>query len=368
VEGTLDRSEVPVHAGERIRAVRLLVGISPTDLAASLGVTQALISQIESGRRAANARLLDQVAEVTGYPRSFFESVPPDLPPLSLRFRRKTTVRSSAVHRVEQLVAETYRVVWQLVRDRGRYIPPSLPLASSDTITAEDIESLAMQAREALGLDPSGPVRHVTRTLERGGMVVVPLALAETDEDCDTVGHFGVSCWPGAPDPAVIGYFEGGTGDRQRFTLAHELGHLVLHTRRRFVHDHEDEANRFASAFLVPRDRAQEFFATHVTLRDLAQLKAAWGVSIQALIMRGNQLGLIDPARTTSLFKQLSARGWRKSEPVRVHLEAPALFAKLLEDRFGHGASGYRRAADVLGLPAFVLGTLAPMTRTPSRG
>jgi hypothetical protein len=211
----------------------------------------------------------------------------------------------------------------------------------------------------------SGPVRHVTRSLERGGIVVATLAFAETDDESETVGHFGASCWPGAPDPAVIGYFEGGTGDRQRFTLAHELGHLVLHARRRFVPDPEDEANRFAGAFLVPRDRAEEFVTTDVTLRDFAQLKATWGVSIQALIMRCSQLGLIDPARKTSLFKQLSARGWRKNEPVKVHLEVPALFSKLIEDRFGEGMFGYRRAAEVLGVPAFVLGTLAPPTRNP---
>ena len=109
------KSEAPVYAGERIRAVRLLVGSSQADLAASLGVTQALISQIESGRRTATATFLDQVADTTGYPRAYFEAVPADLPPLTLRFRRKATALSSEVHRAEQLVAETYRVVWQLV-------------------------------------------------------------------------------------------------------------------------------------------------------------------------------------------------------------------------------------------------------------
>ena len=60
--------------------------------------------------------------------------------------------------------------------------------------------------------------------------------------------------------------------------------------------------------------------------------------------MRSGQLGLIDPARKASLFKQLSARGWRSNEPVKVHLEAPAFFAKLIEDQFGEGASSYRQA------------------------
>lgn len=361
------RSDTPVYAGERIRAVRLLIGSSQADLAASLGVTQALISQIESGRRVATATFLDQVAGATGYPRAYFEAVPADLPPLTLRFRRRASSLSAEAHRAEQLVAETYRVVWQLVRDRGGYIPPNLPLAIGEDIGAESIESLAVQARETLGLNVSGPVHHVTRSLERGGIVVAPLAFVDTDDEPETVGHFGASCWPGVPDPAVIGYFEGSTGDRQRFTLAHELGHLVLHTRRRFVRDPEDEANRFAGAFLVPSERAREFITADVTLRDFARLKATWGVSIQALIMRCSHLGLIDPARKTSLFKQLSARGWRKNEPVKVHFEVPALLSTLIEERFGEGMFGYRRAAEVLGLPTFLLGTLAPPTRRPSR-
>jgi Zn-dependent peptidase ImmA (M78 family) len=261
------------------------------------------------------------------------------------------------------LIAETYRIVWKLVREHGRYIPPALPLIAGEDLTADAIEDLAIETRENLGLDPLGPVRNVTRSLERGGIVVAPLAFSDNDDQYETVGHFGASCWPGPPDPAVVGYFEGGTGDRQRFTLAHELGHLVLHTRRRFVPDPEDEANRFAAAFLVPRERAVEFVTNDITLRDFARLKATWGVSIQALIMRCGQLGLIDPPRKTSLFKQLSARGWRKTEPVQVHRETPALLTKLIEARFGEGMPGYRRAAEVLGLPAFTLATLAPPTK-----
>lgn len=361
-------AETPVFAGERIRAVRLLTGSSQSDLAAALGVTQAQISHIESGRRTVTCKFLDQVAVATNFPRSYFQAVPADLPPLTLRFRRRSTALSSEVHRAEQLVAETYRVVWQLVNDRRRYIPPALPLAAGDDLAPPAIDDLAAQTRENLGLDRHSPVHHVTRSMERGGIVVAPLAFSEADEEFETVGHFGASCWPGPPDPAVIGYFEGGGGDRQRFTLAHELGHLVLHTRRRFISDPEDEANRFAGAFLVPRERAEEFVSNDITLRDFAQLKATWGVSIQALIMRCGQLGLIDPARKTSLFKQISARGWRKNEPVRVHPEAPALLTKLIEDRFGAGMTGYRQAAEVLGLPAFALATLAPPTRTRSTG
>jgi Zn-dependent peptidase ImmA (M78 family)/transcriptional regulator with XRE-family HTH domain len=352
-----------VYAGERLRALRVLVGLSQAELATAVKVTQGAISHVESGRRTATTELLDRAAAATGYPRSFFDAVPADLPPLTLRFRRRATARAGDVHRAEQLVEETYRVVWGLVHQQGRYIPPSLPMATDEDLTPDAIETLAQATREVLGLGELGPVRHVTRSLERGGIFVAPLAFNDDEEagDAESIGHFGVSCWPGQSEPAVVGYFEGGTGDRQRYTLAHELGHLVLHTRRRFVADPEDEANRFAGAFLVPRARAEEFISADITLRDFAGLKAVWGVSIQALIMRCSQLGLIDPARKTSLFKQLAARGWRKVEPVTVHSEQPTLFAKMLESTYGPGIGGYRRAADAVGLPAFTLATLAPL-------
>ncbi|MCW2542227.1 MAG: helix-turn-helix domain protein [Frankiales bacterium] len=251
--------------------------------------------------------------------------------------------------------------MWTLVHDRKGYIPPTLPIAVDQALTGDQIEELAAQTRMALGLDASGPILHVTRALERGGIVVAPLALSGGDDDTETVGHFGASCWPGPPDPAIVGYFHGASGDRQRFTLAHEVGHLVLHTRRTFVASPEDEANRFAGAFLVPRSSYAEFIGDQLpTLREFVQMKARWGVSIQALIMRGSHLGHIDDSRKTSLFKQISARGYRKVEPVTVHPEEPVLFRKLVEADAKSGKSSYTAAEDRLGLGAFTLAGLAP--------
>jgi Zn-dependent peptidase ImmA (M78 family) len=161
----------------------------------------------------------------------------------------------------------------------------------------------------------------------------------------------------------LIGYFSGGPGDRHRYTIAHELGHLVLHTNRRVIKDPEGEANRFAGALLIPESRAREIYSSPVTLSELFRLKAHWGVSAQALIMRGAQLGFIDEQRKISLFKQLSARGWRRNEPVVVHREEPALVWRLLGRRFGVPVA-YSRIADSLGLQAVILRSLAPTPPT----
>jgi Zn-dependent peptidase ImmA (M78 family) len=150
-----------------------------------------------------------------------------------------------------------------------------------------------------------------------------------------------------------------------RYTLAHELGHLVLHSQRRFVDvEAEEEANRFAGAFMLPAERMREALGSLVpTLRTFQYMKAHWGVSMQAIIMRGADLGLLDANRKRSLFKQLSARQWRKSEPVTVHREEPTLVWRLLVSQYGDQAV-YQRAQEQLGLGSLFLRSLAPKPTT----
>jgi Zn-dependent peptidase ImmA (M78 family)/transcriptional regulator with XRE-family HTH domain len=350
---------VTAFAGERLRSARNLLGISQAELANAVGIGQSMISQIENGSRAASEDVIAAVAAATGTPRSFFDAMPLDLPTGTLRFRKLATARAGDTKRAKALFDEAYRVVADLTREAG-LTPVSLPIVIKP-IDAAGIEQLALDVREALGLASDVPVSHVTRLCERGHIVVAPLVLpgVTEDDDVDAVGHFGMSMWPGADEPGLIGHFPMPTGDRQRYTLAHEIGHLVLHSRRTIVADPEGEANRFAGAFLFPESRAFEALAPRLTLSQFAHLKARWGMSIQALIMRGSHLGLIDQHRKGSLFKQLSARGWRRHEPVVVHLEEPTLLWRLLTARFGKPFS-YRQVAEVVGLQPIVLKGLAP--------
>jgi Zn-dependent peptidase ImmA (M78 family)/DNA-binding XRE family transcriptional regulator len=345
-------------AGERIRAVRELLGVSQIELSQAAQVSQSLISQIENGSREATEELVSRVAAATATPRSFFDVPPPEVPLGTLRFRKLLTARRRDTKKAKAFFDEAYRVVVDLLSE-ARYVLPDLPLGVGN-LDSNDIERLAQDSREALQIGGDGPVRHVTRACERVGIPVVPITLPGVDNDGENeaVGHFGISYWPGPNEVALIGYFSNGTGDRQRFTLAHELGHLVLHTRRRTIEDPEAEANRFAGAFLVPRERAIEIFEEPVTLRDLAGLKAHWGVSIQAFIMRGTHLGRIDDRRKTSLFKQLSTRGWRRNEPVVVHPEEPILVGKLLASKYGYPVP-YVKVADEVGLHAIMLRSLS---------
>lgn len=351
-------------AGERIKSVRLLFGISQVDLAEAASVSQSLISQVENGTREASEELVQAIALATATPRSFFDIMPPDIPFGTLRFRKLASARQTDTKRVKALFDEAFRVVTELM-ESASYPVPNLPVATGE-VSLGEIEEFAERTREALQLDAEGPIKHLTRACERAGIAVVPITLPNADDDeNESIGHFGVSCWPSRDEPALIGYFSGGPGDRHRYTIAHELAHLVLHSNRRVIKDPETEANAFAGALLLPEAVAREIFSSTITLSDLWRLKAYWGISGQALIMRGAKLGLIDEQRKVSLFKQLSARGFRKSEPVTVHREEPALVWRLLGHRFGEPVA-YPRVADTLGLQAVVLRSLAP-TPTPPR-
>jgi Zn-dependent peptidase ImmA (M78 family)/transcriptional regulator with XRE-family HTH domain len=346
------------QAGERIRAARLLLGLTQGELATTAGVSQPLISNVEKGTREATDDLVRAIASSTRTPQSFFQFDDGDGPVGTLRFRKLARTSQTEATRVDRTVREAYRVASGLLADmNGR---PQLPRATGD-VTSERIEDLAKQVRSALGLDDTGPIRHLTRACERAGIGVAPLVLASMPDEDETkvIGHTGASCWRGPEEPVLIGYFNAGPGDRQRFTLGHELGHAILHAARPELPGAEQEANRFAGALLFPEERAKEALTDTVTLRDLAMLKARWGISIQALIMRGSHLGLISDDRKLSLFKQISARGWRKQEPVTVHPEEPILLWTLLARRYGEPVQ-YPQISEEVGLQAVILRSLAP--------
>lgn len=350
--------------GERLRTLRELLGLTQKQLAAMSGVAQSWVSQAETGEREASEDGLEAVAAATATPMKFFFVRPSTVPLDSLRFRKLASASKKTTKRIHAFYSESYRATEDLL-NHEKYPPPPLPYATADELSQDDIEDLAMETREALGLAPDRPIPHLTRVLERVGVAVAPFVLADVDGEVNTPTgeHFGVSYWGGIGETALIGFFRG-SGDRDRFTLAHEVAHLVLHTFRPRAADPEKEAHGFAGALLVPRVRAEEDLTERLSPNDFARLKATWGVSIAALIMRGAAVGNIGDTRKRSLFVQLNQRGWKKNEPVEVGRENPLLLWKLLARRYGQRP--YRAAADDLAIPATVLRSIAPTPEAKS--
>ena len=171
---------------------------------------------------------------------------------------------------------------------------------------------------------PSEPVRDLVGWLEAAGCVVV------REDFGDTTGGGrvdGLSQWAG--DCPVILVNDRSPTDRLRLTLAHELGHICLHSGE-LGGDPEEEANAFAAEFLMPADVIRPELRD-LSLGKLSALKRCWGVSMQALIERAHRLGTISGQQRTNLYKALSRRGWRTREPLSDELapETPRLAHRL---------------------------------------
>jgi Zn-dependent peptidase ImmA (M78 family) len=138
-------------------------------------------------------------------------------------------------------------------------------------------------------------------------------------------------------------------GERQRFTVAHELGHLYLNAKDDL--DIEAACHRFAGAFLLPAVvlyREIGKARRSVTALELFELKRLFGVSAQAIAYRCKDLEIIGPSTCTGLFKMFNARGWRTEEPVVIPKESPARFERLCVRALSEGLISESKASELL--------------------
>jgi len=174
----------------------------------------------------------------------------------------------------------------------------------------DQAESAAEHLRESWGFGTGDPIPHkLPELLEEKGIKVLSVKLGER--------VFGLTANVNRPmkDPIpVVVVNSANWGERQRFTLAHELGHLVLDVPGSL--DEEKASNRFAGAFLLPAEMLRSEIGAHrksLSLGELFSLKDLFGVSAQAIAYRCFDLGIISNSLRQQLFRVFSERGWRSS-------------------------------------------------------
>lgn len=215
---------------------------------------------------------------------------------------------------------------------------------------AGDIDKVAALARARMGL-PDGPVANLVKVIESHGGIVI-------DDDLD-IDHVDALCRWTHGLPKLFFLNGNRPADRTRLSLAHELGHTVMHLNRDpELPLAERQAQRFAAAFLLPAAELRRDLVGRLDLSRLATLKRKWRVSMQAIAYRANQIGCIDDTRFRSIMQQFSRNGWRKTEPVNVQPESPLAFKRLLRTHLDGGYSedelssllmlSRRRLADLL--------------------
>jgi len=327
--------------GDRVKQVRELNGWTQTELAGALGVTQPYVAQVESGKINASIEFLGKLSFITGFALGFFTRQPDyDFPAGSLLFRAHAKITSTARTEVYRYTQVAYGL-FRSVHDKARLKQLAIRLPSG---IGDDPLLAARITRSELGLSPDVPVPNLINLLERAGVVVI--ASQKPFEDCDAF-----SVWAGVVQQQPIVFFSGGkAGDRLRFSVAHELGHLVMHKPLAGELDKiEEQAYSFAAEFLLPEVAMREEILPPVTLETFLQLKPRWGVSIQAMIVRAKNLGIITPRKYKYLFQQLSSRGWRTHEPkeVLVPAEKPRALRQIVESLYGSPIDYERFSTDV---------------------
>jgi Zn-dependent peptidase ImmA (M78 family)/transcriptional regulator with XRE-family HTH domain len=338
--------------GARVRLAREACRLTQQQLAASTGVSQSTLSAIESGRITdPPQQAITKIASATQFPLSFFRLGPlPDLPEGNYRRRKRGASKVD-----KQIRAQVLHVVETVDRSESTLKLPVVVITPiRETPGPDDLETLATGMRGVLGLNNDTPIRNLIRAVERAGVVVVRLPAQAKQHD-------SFSAWPnyGLGGRPIIALSTGHPGDRDRFNVAHELAHLFLHTARPGVarDQAEIEANRFAGALLLPRRAAKDKLSGRsVTLRVLMDVKASYGLSMAATAIRARDLNLISNVQVESIFKQLSARKWRRNEPVVVLQEMPLMIAQVVEALGGEGQ--LKERAERLSMSCFTLRAL----------
>ena len=291
----------------RLRAFRDIEGINQDELGGVLGLSLQMVSAIESGRRTFSGGLAP-----LGYRDDRF-TLPSMSEPLH-RHRASTGV--AAKKKAKELIRLAGEVFGELVSRT-----PNAPIWTLDRrsspMSHQELENLTIEVRGLLEHEESGPIRNLTAAVERAGVCLIPIT--------NVTGIDGLSSW--VNNVPVIGLSPNMPGDRFRFTLSHELGHLLMH--HRIAEYVEKEANQFAGALLFPREDFDAAMPERPQLRDFIALKSSWGIAVSALVYRAHELGYLDDRRYRALQIQMSK--WHKNEPMTFPPVYGSLLARLID-------------------------------------
>jgi len=288
--------------GVVLETARRAQGLTQEQMAARVGITQASWSRYEKDMREPDDETLDRISAVLNLTPEFLRQAGKIRGALAVdaHMRRRKTAKPSDWRRLEARL-NLYRLharrVFDEIAIHAEQRIPSFDPFEIDPATAARI--VRMQWRM-----PIGPVRNLIQWVEAAGCLVIK-------EDFASTGVDGLSQWIDECPVAMVNI--SAPTDRMRLTLAHELGHLCLHTYD-VTETVEQDANAFGAEFLMPIEAIRPQLR-NLNLGKLLDLKRQWGVSMQALIEHAYNNKLLTADKRTNFYKALSARGWRAREP-----------------------------------------------------
>ena len=284
-------------------------GLSQLELAEKLSISTSHMSRLEQDFKEVGENHLNALSTVLNYPEEFFYQEGETLPP-ALALRKRNIVGQKILLPIEAQV-NIYRLTIEKLIKAISYSDINLPVL--------DIEKLGSPAEAARKLRKiwkieKGAINNLTQVLEDNGLFLINF-----DFNSDRVD--GMSILADGKFPIMFSN-KRSLGDRQRFTLAYELGHLVMHlqTNPSFTRDISHEANEFAAEFLMPEKDIKGDFKDGVNLNVLADLKRKWKVSMQALLYRANDIGVITDNQKRYLINLFNSMNIRRREPAELDI------------------------------------------------
>lgn len=323
-----------------LAAAREARGLTQSQLAERAGVPQGTISKAEHGLVTLSEERLAALADALCFPLDLFEWD-----------EEVYGFGSSAFyHRKQKSLPQTrlreIQATFNLTRMRAKRLARGLDIESKHRFQPLDLDDYgspeeAARAVRAMWAVKMGPVTDACRLIENAGGVVVRADFA-------TPKISAISQWVTGERPIFVTN-TGNPADRERFTLAHEIAHVLLHSTPN--EDQESEADRFASELLMPAAEIGPQLARGIDLARAAQLKPYWRVSMSSIIRRARDLGHITDSRYKSLNVQMSQRGWLRREPVDIEPDHPRFLDQVIKAQL---ASGYtvEQLAKIAGLTA----------------
>jgi Zn-dependent peptidase ImmA (M78 family) len=298
-------------------------------LAKKASISPTTLSLYENGKRLPREETLRRLASAVDYPVSFMTAPDVEMLPLGgASFRCLSTL--TAQRRDQALAAGALAVeLSRWIEQRFRLPAPDIP-----QLPGQDPEMAANSVREAWGIGVR-PIPNMIHLLEAHGVRVFSLF-----EECHDVDAFSVRI-EGVP---FVFLNTMKTAERSRMDAAHELGHLVMHSDGDIPRGPgiEDQARKFASAFLMPRSDVLQCAPRFGRPDDLIQAKKRWGVAISALAYRMHSLGLLTEWQARHIYKN-----YRSSEPDPAVRESSQALEKVFRALFAEGMPKNRVARDL---------------------
>lgn len=299
---------MPSFNPDLFRLAREERGLSQKALADALEVVQSEISKIESGKKVPGEAFVGTIAAFFGYAPEFFAQTDLALPEGGILHRKRSTLSATERNRIE---AEA------LARMLDASALAKCQTAFTSDLPARDGRTpveMARFLRDAWSV-PAGPIDNLPLLVERHRVLILAF-----DFGTDLLDAFALP----QPDPEAPACIAFNTNpalppDRHRFTLAHELGHVVLH-RDEFADEsdekrQENEANEFAGEFLAPEADIREDLSPPLTFARLRELKPKWKMSMGALVHRAQDIGVLKKSEASRIWFLFGRYGYRKREP-----------------------------------------------------